>query len=392
MRIGFVTGAYLPAPGGVTTSVVNFSQQLRQLGHEVLVFCPEYPEEEMRDDKYVHRIPSYYSPLLKDFRLTDPFQAARFFRRGFSDLDLVHVHLPTIMSTPARWIAGYYNLPLFFTYHTNLELYIRHYVPGVPDNIAQAAARFYARRETKNGKEVFVPSPDMKSLLETYGLDPSITVLPTGINLDAYNSTSREVRTLREQFGIGENEKILLYVGRVGSEKNVGFLLDSFRKVVRKFSPVHFVIVGGGRGLGKVLARVSKMNASRTIHFTGYVEDDKVLAHYYKEADVFLFASLTETQGLVIAEALAAETPVVAVDAPGVRDVLREGRGGYLVPEDARLFSEKILTLLNDPDLLEEKSGEAREVAERFSAKTMAEKLLESYQKRLEEENKNRGQ
>lgn len=380
MKIGFVTGAYLPAPGGVTTSVVNFSNQLEELGHEVRVFCPEYPEEGSEEKKNVFRITSYYSPLLKDFRLTDPFQAARVFRKEFSELDIVHIHLPTIMSTPARWIASYYDVPIFLTYHTNLELYIRHYVPGVPRNVARSLTRFYTSRETQNGKKIFVPSPDMKELLGSYDLEPPIEVLPTGINLDTYDSGLEEIRSLREQFGIGEEEKILLYVGRVGSEKNVGFLLDAFKNISRDFSPVHFVVVGGGRGLGKVLARVSKMNSSQTIHFTGYVEDDDILARYYQEADVFLFASLTETQGLVIAEALAAGTPVVAVDAPGVRDVLNRGKGGYLVPEEVTPFSKKVLSLLEDEELLAQKSKEAREVAEKFSAKTMAGKLLESYE------------
>ena len=385
MKIGFVTGAYLPAPGGVTTSVVNFSKQLRQLGHEVRVFCPEYPEEDTQEEENVFRITSYYSPLLKDFRLTDPFQAARVFRKEFSELDIVHIHLPTIMSTPARWIASYYDVPIFLTYHTNLELYIRHYVPGVPKNVARSLTRFYTARETQNGEKIFVPSPDMKKLLGSYDLEPPIEVLPTGINLDTYDSKSNEIRSLREQFGIREEEKILLYVGRVGSEKNVGFLLDAFKWISREYSPVHFVIVGGGRGLGKVLSRVSKMNSSRTIHFTGYVEDDEILARYYQEADVFLFASLTETQGLVIAEALAAGTPVVAVDAPGVRDVLNQGKGGYLVPEEINPFSEKVLSLLEDEELLDRKAVEAREVAKKFSAKTMAGKLLESYEEVLAE-------
>jgi len=384
MKIGFITGAYLPAPGGVTTSVVNFSRQLRGLGHEVRVFCPEYPEEDTKEEENVFRITSYYSPLLKDFRLTDPFQAARVFRKEFSELDIVHIHLPTIMSTPARWIASYYDVPIFLTYHTNLELYIRHYVPGVPKNVARSLTRFYTARETQNGEKIFVPSPDMKELLGSYDLEPPIEVLPTGINLDTYDSRSDEIRSLREQFGIREEEKILLYVGRVGSEKNVGFLLDAFRRISRQYSPVHFVIVGGGRGLGKVLARVSKMNSSRTIHFTGYVEDDDILARYYQEADVFLFASLTETQGLVIAEALAAGTPVVAVDAPGVRDVLNQGKGGYLVPEEINPFSEKVLALLEDKELLNSKAMEAREVAEKFSAETMAGKLLKSYKEVME--------
>jgi len=379
MKIGFVTGAYLPAPGGVTTSVVNFSNQLKKLGQEVFVFCPDYPEEETEDDEDVFRIPSYYSPLLKDFRLTDPFQAGRVFRREFSDLDIVHIHLPTIMSPTARWVAGFFDVPVFLTYHTNLELYIRHYVPGVPDNVARALTRLYASRETKNAEKVFVPSPDMKSLLESYEIDPPLEVLPTGIDLEIYEQETEGVRLLREQFGIKEDEKILLYVGRVGSEKNVGFLLDAFKEISGKYSPVHLVIVGGGRGLGKVLSRVSKMNASRMIHFTGYVEEEEILAQYYREADLFLFASLTETQGLVIAEALAASTPVVAVDAPGVRDVIKDDRGGYLVPENVETFSEKVLELLHDPDLLGQKSEEAKVVARKFSAETMTRKLFESY-------------
>lgn len=390
MKIGFVTGGYLPAPGGVATSVVNFSKRLEKLGHDVYVFCPEYPDEEVEnaDPQTVVRIPSYYSPLLKDFRLTDPFQAAASFRRHFDNLDVVHIHLPTIMSLPARWLANYYKVPYFFTYHTNLELYIRHYVPGVPDNASRTATRFYTYRETKNAEKVFVPSTDMKKLLTTYKLEPPIEVLPTGIDIEMYAKTLNsqnpdKVRSLREQFGIPKDEKILLYVGRVGSEKNIEFLLRSFDRIAREHPEAHFVIVGGGRGLGKTLSLVSKMNQSRRVHFTGYVESEKTLAGYYKESDIFLFASLTETQGLVITEALASGTPVVAVDAPGVRDVLKEGKGGHLVPENVQEFSNKTLKLLNDPRLREEKANEALDVARSFSVQRFTKQLLASYEEAL---------
>jgi len=390
MKIGFVTGGYLPAPGGVATSVVNFSKQLEKLGHDVYVFCPEYPDEEVENESQqtVIRIPSYYSPLLKDFRLTDPFQAAATFRRHFDNLDVVHIHLPTIMSLPARWLSSYYEVPHFCTYHTNLELYIRHYVPGVPNNASKTATRLYTYRETKNAEKVFVPSTDMKKLLSEYRLEPPIEVLPTGIDIEMYTKIlnapeTKTTRSLREQFGIHKDEKILLYVGRVGSEKNIEFLLRSFDRIAREHPEAHFIIVGGGRGLGKTLSMVSKMNQSRRVHFTGYVENEKILAGYYKEADVFLFASLTETQGLVITEALASGTPIVAVDAPGVRDVVKEGKGGYLVEENLQEFSNKTLKLLNDPRLREEKGKEALEVARSFSVQRFTKQLVSSYEKAL---------
>ncbi len=390
MKIGFVTGGYLPAPGGVATSVVNFSKQLEGLGHEVFVFCPEYPEEvvENNDPQTVIRIPSYYSPLLKDFRLTDPFQAAATFRKYFEGLDIVHVHLPTIMSLPARWLASYYDVPLFFTYHTNLELYISHYVPGIPDNVSRAATRFYTYRETRTGEKMFVPSTDMKKLLNRYNLDLPIEVLPSGIDIDMYTERAKEAerglkRSLREQFGIDESEKILLYVGRVGSEKNVEFLLEAFDLIAEKCPKAHLVIVGGGRGLGKILALVSKLHQSRRVHFTGYVEDEGILAGYYCEADLFMFASLTETQGLVVAEALASSTPVVAVNAPGVRDVLGDKKGGYLVDLDLEEFSGRAIELLSDEELLGHKSEEALEVAKNFSVRKFTRQMLESYQEAL---------
>lgn len=390
MNIGFVTGGYLPAPGGVATSVVNFSKQLEKLGHNVFVFCPEYPEAEANNGgpQTVIRIPSYYSPLLKDFRLTDPFKAAATFRKHFEKLDVVHIHLPTIMSLPARWLASYYELPQFFTYHTNLELYIKHYVPGIPDNVSRAVTRFYTYRETKNGEKMFVPSSDMKKLLSKYKLKLPIEVLPTGIDIDMYREMSKNIenganRSLREQFGIDEEEKILIYVGRVSSEKNVEFLLEAFDRIAKKCPRAHFVIAGGGRGLGKILSLVSDLHQSRRVHFTGYVEDDKKLAGYYHESDIFLFASLTETQGLVVAEAMASATPVVAVDAPGVRDVLQGDKGGYLVPMDLEKFSERAVKMLSDPTLRQKKSEEALSVARKFSVQKFTEQMLESYEKTL---------
>lgn len=174
---------------------------------------------------------------------------------------------------------------------------------------------------------------------------------------------------------------MLLYVGRIRSEKNISFLLEVFSLLLKEMEDCHLVMVGSGSGLASAKGQRAELGLEGRVHFPGYIEDRELLCSHYQSANLFLFASLTETQGLVLLESFAAGTPAVAIDAPGVRDIMgTTGTGGYLVPEERESFKDKIVTLLQDRNLLKEKAAEARQVAQNFSASAMARRLLKFYQ------------
>ena len=379
MDIGFITAAYKPAPGGVTTSVESFAEQLEKLGHRVTIFCPTYPQQ-TEDIADVKRIRSFLTPIIPDFRITDPLEARRIFSNNFPALDLIHIHLPTLMSRPARKIAQKNGLPFFFTYHTHLELYLGHYLPLIPAGMSRQAAKWYTRLTTRGGATIFTPSKDLKEVLKGYSLKPPIKVLPTGIALSFYEKPRSSVR---ERYGIGPDEKMVLYVGRIGSEKNIDFLLKAFDQIRQKYPNCHFVMVGGGRGMERALRQRSRLGLEETIHFPGYIEDREEVAAHYQSSDLFIFASLTETQGLVILESFASNTPVVAVDAPGIRDFMAGNRGGFLTEMDLEKFSNTAVQLLQDQRIWEEKTREGKEVAREYSTEAMAVELLETYKRHL---------
>lgn len=380
MKIGFVTGAYYPAPGGVSTSVESFRKNLTELGHRVTVFCPRYQDYDDHERDYVVRIPSYQTGVIPDFRLSDPVRARMTFRRQFSKLDVVHIHLPTLMSGPARAEAHHKNIPRFATYHTHLEQYLGHYIPLMPDNLARGLTRLYLAQETTGTERIFVPSKDIEQVVRGYGLEPPIEVLPSGVDVEFYR---RNRSSVRSRYGLNSDSNLLLYVGRIGSEKNVQFLLEAFETIADRHPQAHLVVVGGGRGLSRLKQAASDLKLSNRIHFSGYIDDSDVVAAHYQSADLFVFASVTETQGLVLSESLASGTPVVAVDGPGIRDVLKDGQGGYLVPEDKEQFADSVNHLLSNPALLASKAKEAESLADDFSAIKMAKTLVEHYRRAI---------
>ncbi|MFP4588581.1 MAG: glycosyltransferase [Candidatus Acetothermia bacterium] len=375
MEIAFVTEAYRPAPGGVSTSVSSFARQLEAEGQEVVIFCPAYPKNRS-EEKRVIEIPSFQCSLVPDYRLSNPFKAKPLFQKILPSIDVLHIHLPTLMSGAARGVAEKHGIPHFVTYHTHLERYFKHYLPLTTSSLSFKIAQLYAQRQTRGARKVFVPSRDIKKVVRSYTIDPPVEVLPTGVDLPKIADRNYGVR---ENYSLSTKEDMLLYVGRLGSEKNLGFLLDAFAKIEDHRSSAHLIMVGEGRGRQKLVARSESLGIREKVHFPGYINDRKKLAAHYRAADVFVFSSLTETQGLVILEAFAMGTPVVAVDSPGIRDFLQNHCGGFLVPLDSDTFANRVLELLEDSSFRHSKGEQAIAMAERYSASAVTQKLLQSY-------------
>ncbi|HEX3670635.1 MAG TPA: glycosyltransferase [Candidatus Cybelea sp.] len=327
LRLGFFTEIYRPVVNGVVASVESLADGLRARGHEVYCFAPRIPGYEEADGP-VFRMPSLPLPTRTPYRLTLPLVSRRNLNTVIKRLSLVHVHSPFVTGWMGVRYARRYGMPLVYTYHTQLEAYA-HYVP-FEANATRFAAAQLTRTFANTADAVVVPTPAMATRLRELGVTVRIEVVPSGIDLAHFGSGRRD-SALRSRIGIGANDRMILYVGRLAREKNVELLLAALARAGDE--SLKLVIAGDGPHRADLERRSAEAGVDRAVRFLGVVARDE-LPGLYASADAFVMPSTTETQGLVIAEAMAAGAYVIAAEAPQNRDVLASaGRIVSPVPE-----------------------------------------------------------
>lgn len=313
LRVGLFTECYRPIQNGIVASVDALARTLRTNGHAAVVVTPEMPL--YRDlDHDVIRLPSLPLPTRTAYRLTVPYLP-----REIGTLALVHAHSPFITGWLGVQAARRERVPLVFTYHTQLEAYA-HYVP-FESNTTRFAATQLTRAFANGADAVIVPTRAMEARLRAIGVCSRIDVVPSGIDR-AFFGRGRRRADVRARLGATDDGvRLVLCVGRLGREKNLELTLAAFARL--DDPAARLAIVGEGMhrsALERCAARLGI--AGRTV-FAGEFSRD-ALPDVYASCDAFLFTSKSETQGLVLVEALAAGAPVVAVDTPQTRDVLGE--------------------------------------------------------------------
>jgi 1,2-diacylglycerol 3-alpha-glucosyltransferase len=355
LRVGFFTEIYRPVVNGVVASVEALADGLRARGHEVYCFAPRMPGYEEADGP-VFRMPSLPLPTRTPYRLTLPLVSRRNLNGIIKRLSIVHVHSPFVTGWMGTRYARRYGMPLVYTYHTQLEAYA-HYVPFEP-NATRFAAAALTRVFANQADAVVVPTPAMADRLRELGVKVRLEIIPSGIDVTRFGAGQRD-ESLRSRMGVEGRDRLLLFVGRLAREKNVELLLRAL--AIAGDDSLKLVIAGDGplrRDLER-LAREARVGAST--RFLGAVGRDD-LPNLYASCDAFVMPSTTETQGLVLAEALAAGARVIASDAPQNRDVL--GGAGRLVPATAEAFANAFRELGADSGF---DAGTARRAAANFS-------------------------
>lgn len=385
MRILMITDVYFPRVNGVSTSIRSFRHELRALGHHVTLIAPEYPKAS-DDEADIIRIPSRYVPR-------DPED--RMMRRGQIDrlipslreqrFDIVHIHTPFIAHYAGVKLARALALPSVESYHTFFEEYLHHYVPLIPRPLMRFLARRFTVSQCNAVDQVIAPSRAMQEGLTDYGVNTSINILPTGLEASQFKLGNGA--RFREQHGIAANRPVLLYVGRVAHEKNIDFLLQVFKSVLTSVPDALLLIVGEGPALGHVQSLARRLELGDSTRFIGYLNRDTELLDCYRAGDLFVFASRTETQGLVLLEALAQGTPVVSTEHMGTKDVLANTKGSRVVEEDEAAFTHATVALLQDKQARLQLAQAAQADAARWSSHEMAERLLNLYRTVIETTN-----
>lgn len=377
LRILMISDVYFPRVNGVSTSIRTFRRELQALGHEVTLIAPAYPGYEQSEPGIIR--------IASRGVLMDPED--RMMRRHVLDqmwpelkkqqFDVLHIHTPFIAHYAGLYLAAQLGVPVVESYHTFFEEYLYHYVPLVPRPLMRLLARRVTTSQCNAVHQIISPSRAMHEALLNYGVRTPIEILPTGLEAGQYRLG--DGARFRAGHGIGADRPTLLYVGRVAHEKNIDFLVHCFQRVHAALPEALLLIVGEGPAQAHLRALVLKLHLDAAVKFIGYLDRDSTLLDCYRAGDVFVFASRTETQGLVLLEALAQGTPVVSTMHMGTHDVLEGTQGTRVVKEDRESFASVCIELLRNPDTRQQLAAHATQDAARWSSRVMTERLVRLY-------------
>jgi 1,2-diacylglycerol 3-alpha-glucosyltransferase len=383
MHVLMISDVYFPRINGVSTSIQTFKQEFESQGHRVTLIAPEYPAP-YPADKSIIRIPSRGVPLDPEDRMMRYRDIiARKSQLQDMGFDLVHIHTPFVAHYAGEALARFLGIPAIITYHTLFEEYLYHYIPFLPKQLLRACARRFSRSQCNQATAIVAPSSIIVDLLQGYGVQRSIQIIPTGIHCSRFENGDG-IR-FREKFGLTAERKLLLNVSRVAFEKNIGLLLEALQKIKSRIPEVCLVIAGEGPAKATYMEQASTLGLDDHILFVGYLDRSSELIDCYHSADLFVFSSKTETQGLVLLEAMATGTPLVSVAAMGTRDILLGCAGARIVEDDADDFGEALIDLLEDDTKRQQLAAAAMPSAREWDSTVMASKMLEFYRQVLDD-------
>ncbi|MCK9264117.1 MAG: glycosyltransferase [Deltaproteobacteria bacterium] len=368
INVAMFTNNYLPFIGGVPVSIYRLSSVLRKMGHKVVIFAPRYERDDHpRDGNDVFRLSCFFQRAAdKGIVVPNIFSVSAIRKAREFSPDVIHIHHPFWMGTLGLWIARRLKVPVVYTYHTRLE----HFSYAVP--VPKALFRNFlshalVRRLGNRCNAIVVPTEASESYLRMIGVKIPVFVVPTGIETDRFGScTEKEKSRLREELGIGSDELVLLTVSRLSVEKNIDFMLEAVSGLAKKCSKkFKFILIGEGPEREHLCQLAEKFGLRDLVIFSGAVPPERMPV-YYSLGNVFVFASTSETQGMVILEAMASGMPVVAIRASGIDDFVADGITGFKTGQHTAAWAEKVQLLLEDDTLRQKLSGQATSRAGRF--------------------------
>jgi 1,2-diacylglycerol 3-alpha-glucosyltransferase len=375
LNIGVFTDSFRPYSSGVVRSIEIFSREYIKRGHSVYTFCPNYPHLHNNEEADVFRFISVPWPTMTDFSLPVPISAYLNQTIERLNIEIIHVHSPFLLGRLGARVARKHMLPLIFTFHTLYEQYV-HYFPFV-ENTSKQVVQAIARDFSNRCNVVIAPSLLVVDYLRQIGIKTAIVKIPTGIDMDEFKELDRN--WLKTSYGVRPEEKVLLFIGRLGKEKNITFLLKSFQDVSKCIPDCRLVLVGKGP-LEEYLRQLCRQQGIEDkVIFTGELTRQQIV-HCYASSDLFVFPSVSDTQGLVIGEAKAAGVPVVAIRAFGPADMVNHYEDGLLTEFSLPAFTEAIIKLLKDKELYARMRTQSLINAPLISSELCSERMLEVYQ------------
>lgn len=376
MRIAIFTNNYLPNPYGITTSIESFRKQFESRGHKVFVVAPEsegYHDENQR----VFRYPSFDINYRIKYPIPIIYSGKMDKKIGDLGIDIIHSQHSNLLGDTAMKWAKKKRVPIVYTWHTLYDNYT-HYVPLIPDKLASKWAINNAVDYANKADTVVVPTQSIEKIIRDWGVtNKNVVDVPTGVESLYFEYPNGE--KIKKKLGIKDEQKIIISISRLTKEKNVLFLLGSITEVL-KSNPQAIFVFGGEGYLREEMQEVVKDSGMQgRIIFPGIIQKSDI-KNYFEMADVFVYASKSETQGTIITEAMYCGVPIVALDATGSRSLIENNKTGVLVEENEGKFAETVGNLLKNKDGAKELGENAKAYAEaNYTSEVCAKRMIDVY-------------
>lgn len=378
MRIGMMADFYKPHVSGVTNVISLNKQYLEKLGHDVFVFTFSTQAKEkpyVDDESNIIRSPGF-SMLDTGYHFNVRYSKEA--RRLVQTMDIVNVHHPILSGPLALRYCRPRGIPIVFTTHTRYDLYAQIYLPAVADIIGGTALESYLPAFCRLIDVTIAPSAGMRDVLRRMGVDAKITVVPNGVDIKPFRSPERVLD--RKSFSFKQDDILLMYVGRLGPEKNLPFLLRSFRGLALAYDRVYLLLVGEGPASEDMRDMVKQMKMESRVRFTGLIPYDE-LPGYLAMGDAFVTASISEVHPLSVIEAMASGLPVLGIQSPGIGDTIEDSVTGFIVDgEDLAAFTAKMMLLSTGHEKRKQMGNQAKVAAEEYSIERTIKVLVDCYQ------------
>lgn len=384
MKIGLFTDAYAPIISGVVVSVNTLRNELTKLGHEVFIIANEHERANDQDD-HVIRISGMNLPMkgMKDFRV-GKITKSKVEKIRKLNLDVIHCHTEFSMGRLGRQVARKYHIPVVHTYHTMYEDYI-HYITKMFKGPLRVMSKWYSRSFANSADYVIFPSIKVRKTFEAYGFSGQSKIVPTGIYLEQFrkiNFKQEDLNDLKTELGIGLNDFVMLFLGRLSREKSITELIKQFSKLHSEIPTLKLLLVGGGPDQAYFTKVAKDKGVENAVIFTGMVPQNEV-AKYYHISDLFVNFSVSETQGLTYIEALASGVPLLVKYDENLVGVVKHHQNGltFVKNED---FLSLFLQLYKNQVLFNKITNNATKAIEEFSADQYGKTILDVYNHVLE--------
>ncbi|WP_246371223.1 glycosyltransferase [Marilutibacter penaei] len=380
-----LSDVYFPRVNGVSTSIRTFARALLQMGHRVTLVVPEYGAGggELEGMELI-RLPArtiFFDPedrLVRGGAMRDALE-----RLSARRWDVIHIHTPFQAHRLGIRLSDAMRVPTVETYHTYFEEYVAHYLPWLPGGALRLFARRVSRALCHGVDQLIVPSEQMTQVLRRYGIQTPSEVIPTGIDLEEFKGGDGVA--FRTRHGIPPDAPVLVTVSRLAVEKNIAFLLRVAARLRGRHPGLRFIIAGEGPDAPRLKRLATELGLDEVVRFHGNLDRATALLDAYRAGDAFVFASPTETQGLVLTEAMALGVPVVSTAVMGTAKVLEGTRAALVAPEDEAGFADAVDQVLSDRALRDRLSEAGPDEARRWSTDTLMGRVVSLYQRLLDE-------
>jgi 1,2-diacylglycerol 3-alpha-glucosyltransferase len=379
LTIAMFTNNYYPFLGGVPISIKRLKDGLEKQGHQVVLFAPKYPDTQTDDEPGIYRCPLlfFYRSKGFDFAIANIFSKQIENQFLMHDFDVVHVHHPFWMGKKGLKLAKKYKIPVIYTYHTRLEKYA-HYLLFFKKSFQNIISHHIIKRFSQKCDAIIAPTTSAREYLENIGVSREKFILPTGICFDHYVNCQSLIDKKALKVDV-----VLCSVSRLSKEKNIDFLIDGIDYIHQHTNKrFKLFLIGNGPEYERLMSKIDVKNLNHVIELVGSLPPEKV-CEYYICSDLFVFSSLSETQGMVILEAMAGGCPVVAIRSSGIDDIIENEINGFKTRANIIDWAERVIQVIENPSLQQNLSQNALQAAYEYSMDEMASKVEDIYRKKI---------